>query len=65
MREFIVSLPTWVLVIVLIWDVVWRSVALWKSARRGQMVWFVLLAVLNTVGILPIIYLIANRGKQS
>lgn len=55
--------PVWLaaiicLVVVLaIWDGVWKLIALWKSARNGQLAWFICLAIFNTVGILPILYL--------
>jgi hypothetical protein len=48
--------------IVTLWDLVWRGMALWKSAQRKQLVWFVFLLVINSAGILPIIYLLLNRG---
>jgi methionyl-tRNA synthetase len=39
-------------------DLVLRGMALWRSARKGDNVWFVILLVINTVGILPLIYLL-------
>jgi hypothetical protein len=42
---------------VIIWSVVWKGLALWKSAREGSKVWFVVLLVVNTLGILEILYL--------
>lgn len=47
-----------------VWDAVWKAIAMWKSARNNQLAWFVCIAVFNTVGILPIIYLILNRDKK-
>ncbi|HEU5396497.1 MAG TPA: DUF5652 family protein [Verrucomicrobiae bacterium] len=44
-------------VLVAVWDGVWKLIALWKSARREQLAWFICLAVFNTAGILPILYL--------
>jgi len=41
-----------------IWTVIWKGLALWKSAHNKQMRWFVFLLVLNTAGILEIIYII-------
>ena len=41
----------------LMWEGFWKGLALWHSARRDQSVWFVVLIVVNTAGILPIIYL--------
>ena len=46
-----------VIVVLAVWDGVWKLIALWKSARNAQMAWFVCLAIFNTVGILPILYL--------
>jgi hypothetical protein len=43
----------------LLWEIFWKGLALWHSGRRGQAVWFIVLIVVNTVGILPIIYLFA------
>lgn len=43
----------------LLWSIFWKGLALWHSGRRGQAWWFVILIVVNTVGILEIIYLFA------
>ena len=55
-----------VILLVVLWSVFWKGLALWHSARRGQYWWFVILLVVNTVGILEIIYLfaIAKTGWQ-
>jgi len=45
------------LIIAGIWSIIWKGIALWKSARYGQKVWFVVLLIVNTVGLLEIIYL--------
>jgi methionyl-tRNA synthetase len=52
------------LTIFLIWSLVWKGLALWYSARRGQTVWYVAMLILNTVGLLEIIYLIVYRRKK-
>jgi hypothetical protein len=31
---------------------------MWKSARNNQLAWFICLAIFNTAGILPIIYIL-------
>ncbi len=41
-----------------IWDGVWKLIALWKSARNGQLAWYICLAIFNTIGILPILYIL-------
>ncbi len=55
------NLPAWlpfVLIPLVLWSLFWKALALWHAARRGSVVWFVVLLLLNTVGILDIIYLI-------
>jgi hypothetical protein len=47
-----------VIVVLAVWDGVWKLIALWKSARNEQLAWFVCLAIFNTVGILPILYIL-------
>lgn len=46
-----------VFILVLIWTFVWKALALWRAARQGSEWWFIALLVLNTMGILDIIYL--------
>jgi len=43
--------------VVLIWSIVWKGLALWKAAHLNQKYWFVALLVINTLGILEILYI--------
>lgn len=43
--------------ILVLWSLVWKGLALYKAARLEQKVWFVVMLVLNTAGILEILYL--------
>lgn len=45
----------------LLWELVWKGLALWKSARKNEYAWFVALLALNTIGLLPIFYLIYDK----
>ncbi len=40
-----------------IWGLAWKGVALWKSSKNNQRNWFITLLILNTFGILEIIYI--------
>jgi methionyl-tRNA synthetase len=51
------GIPVWLLVIIFIWSYSWKLLALWKSARKGSPIWFIVLALVNTVGILEILYI--------
>jgi methionyl-tRNA synthetase len=60
-------IPVWmsiVLPIVVIWSLAWKGVALWRAGRNGHLVWFIVLLILNTVGILEIIYIFAFSRKK-
>jgi hypothetical protein len=48
-----------VVLLVIVWSLFWKGLALWHSGRRGQPWWFVILLIVNTFGILEIIYLFA------
>lgn len=52
-----------VIIIIAIWDSVWKIIALWKSARNNHLSWFICIALINTMGILPIVYILMNRKK--
>jgi len=52
--------------IIIAWSLVWKGLALWRAAKNDSKIWYVVLLVLNTVGILEILYyfvLSKPRGK--
>ena len=49
-------------VVLLIWTFIWKGIALWMSARREHKYWFIAMFVINTLGILPIGYIIWQRN---
>jgi len=52
--------PTWFAWLwpLAILELVLKGFALWRSAKNNQLYWFIALLILNTLGILPLIYLI-------
>lgn len=48
-----------------LWTVIIKGFALWHAARGGQRNWFIAVLVLNTLGILEVVYLIWFRKKAS
>jgi sterol desaturase/sphingolipid hydroxylase (fatty acid hydroxylase superfamily) len=45
------------LVLIIIWSAIWKLMAMWKSARKGSLAWFIVLGLVNTLGILEILYI--------
>ncbi len=61
----ITQMGLWVVISVfIVWSAIWKGIGLWKSGRNGQLSWFVWMFILNTAGILPILYL-AYFQKES
>lgn len=53
-----ISGPLLALLIVLgLWSLVWKGIALYKAGGRKDLGWFIAMFILNTVGILEIIYI--------
>jgi methionyl-tRNA synthetase len=55
--QAILNMNPYLLMLILAWSLVWKGLALWKSARRKELAWFVILLVVNTLGILEILYI--------
>ena len=52
------------LIVVGLWEAVWKAIAMWKSARNNQLAWFVCLLIFNTAGILPIVYILWFQKRK-
>ena len=59
--EGILTLVGWFLVA---WSLIWKGLALWVAVRRRQRGWFIALLILNTIGILEIIYIFLVEPKH-
>ncbi|MBI5787018.1 MAG: hypothetical protein HY446_00500 [Candidatus Niyogibacteria bacterium] len=64
---WIVLLGLPVILAVIAWTLVWKGMALWKAARAGDKRWFIALLVINTAGILEILYLyvFSRKGESA
>lgn len=49
---------------VLIWSLIWKMIALWKSARNNHLTIFILIMFLNTVGVFEILYILYLNYKD-
>ncbi len=57
------SVPLKYLVLMAVWTLPWKGLALWHSARLSHKRWFIVLLIVNTMAILDIyyIYFVANK----
>ncbi len=51
------GIPLWLFITIIIWSVAWKGVAWWHAARQGHRIWFIAFFIINTVGILEILYI--------
>ncbi len=47
-----------------IWTLLWKGIALWRSAKSDQKYWFIGMLILNTMGLLEIVYLFRYAKKR-
>lgn len=45
------------LLIMVAWSMFWKGLALWRAARCEQLYWFIAILIINSLGIIEIIYL--------
>ncbi len=51
--------------VLVLWELFWKGIALWKAARESQRYWFIAILILNTAGILPIRYIfLFKKGRK-
>jgi len=58
------QIPPLPLFLIFVWSLIWKGLALWRAAKNAQRNWFIALLVLNTFGILEIVYLFRFSKKR-
>jgi hypothetical protein len=53
-----------VVILLAIWVIFWKGCSLWIAAKNDKKLWFVALLVINTLGILEIIYIFFVAKKK-
>lgn len=64
MDQFLIQYP-WVIVLLMLWTLPWKGFALWHAAKNKHTGWFIALFVINTLGILEILYIFVFSKKKS
>ena len=47
----------WIAYLLALWAIPWKGIALWRSAKKGQFYWFIAFLIINTLGMLEILYI--------
>ena len=53
-----------IVLLIVIWDITWKAIGMWKAARNNELAWFICIAIFNTIGIIPIVYLFLDKNKK-
>jgi methionyl-tRNA synthetase len=48
----------------IVWSLFWKGLALWTAGKRKEKIWFIVLFLVNTAGILEIIYLLTRKKSR-
>ncbi len=53
------------LILLALWTLPWKGVALWRAAKNSSKWWFIVILVLNTAAILEILYIFFFSRKKT
>lgn len=55
----------WLLLLSILWTIPWTAYALWKAARLGDKVWFVVMVLVNSLAIVEILYIFVISKRRN
>ncbi len=58
------QIPAALIFILFLWSLLWKGLALWRAVKNEQRNWYIVMLVVNTVGILEIAYLFYFAKKK-
>lgn len=65
-ESWLSDIPVWFPFLILtlaLWSIMWKGLGLWNTAKKGDIWWFIAILLINSLGILEIIYLFVVRKK--
>jgi membrane protein YdbS with pleckstrin-like domain len=62
MEQFLIQ-NQWIILVAILWTIPWKGIALWKAVKNNHKWWFIALLVINTLGILEILYIFIFSKK--
>jgi methionyl-tRNA synthetase len=54
-----------ILTFAIVWSLGWKGWALWRAARHTAKVWYIVLLLVNTLGLLEILYIFVFSKHES
>ncbi len=63
LQYFFSTHPT-LFVSLIVWSLVWKGFALYKAGRNNSSIWFIILFVVNTLGLLEMVYLFMIKDQE-
>lgn len=54
-----------IILLAALWTLPWKGIALWKAARNNDIAWFIIFMVINTLGILEILYIFVFGKRKA
>lgn len=55
----------WFILPFVLLDVILKAWGMWRAARMGKNIWFLVLLIINSVGILPAIFLLMTKDEYA
>lgn len=59
------SMEATAIIILVIWTFIWKGIALWYAGGNKDKAWFIVLLLLNTAGILDMLYIFIFSKRKS
>ena len=57
---------TAIVLVLIVWQSIWKGIAMWKAARNHHLAWFIVFLVVNLLAIPEILYIIFwSKPKQA
>jgi methionyl-tRNA synthetase len=49
----------------IVWELIWKGLALWRAGRNKQLAWFIIILIANTLGLLEIMYIFGFQRDKT
>ena len=63
MEQYLIE-NQWIFLLMLLWVLPWKGVALWKAVRNSHKKWFIAILIVNTFALLEIVYIFYFSRKK-